>query len=113
MASKITLSDEQLNLLYEAQRVHLINTLQTNRNGDDGGDYITSALDVFQILQQATCDQSDTGVIEFWLNTPHVPMASYLHYKGYQLVQLNDCAGDGICGLIYELDPIALQEDYQ
>lgn len=112
--TRIEPTEELLTRLYEAQKERLIEVLQTNRNGDDGGDYITSALDVFQALQTMSCDQSDLTALDLMLNTPAqvnpdgYPMCDTdeVPYH-YRVPALLACASDGICDAILELDCLA------
>jgi hypothetical protein len=118
----IHVTDQLLEDLYEAQRVHLIHTLETNRNGDDGGDYITSAVDVFQALQTMSCDQSDTLALSVMLNAKPSYDVDFIPYLAYDptddnpyppvltVVNLAICASDGICDAIYSLNPPVLKE---
>jgi len=109
MSQRIEITEELMDRIYEAQKLHLIDVLQTNRNGDDGGDYITSALDCFTVIQEATCDQLDFASIDLWLNTP--PDHDMFTLPNTNIVPLCNCASDGICDAIYELDCPALPKE--
>lgn len=107
--TRIEVTEDLMNRIYESQKAHLIATLENNRNGDDGGDYITSALDCFQVIQEATCDQTDFATVDQWLNTPLMPDEGFI--PGTRIVQLGHCAGDGICFVLYDLNCPALPTD--
>lgn len=68
MPNPITVTDDLLTSMYDQVRLHLINVLTNYRNGDDGGDYTYSALEVYRVFQEATQDQSDTKMVEDYLN---------------------------------------------
>jgi hypothetical protein len=104
----VTVTEELLEKLYEAQKERLIEVLQTNRNGDDGGDYINSAIEAFRVLQDATQDQSDTVTVQRWLNFPHNPNDTWFS-PIMRYVALGNLASDGICQAIYDLNPPALE----
>jgi hypothetical protein len=108
--TKVLVSDGMLTRLYEAQKLHTIEVLQTNANGDDGGDYITSALDCLCALQEMSCDQSDLASLDAWLNTTSQgPGDDSVTERKY--IRLEFCAGDGICDALYELDCPALPKE--
>lgn len=105
----IEVTEDLMNRIYESQKAHLIAILENNRNGDDGGDYITSALDCFTVIQEATCDQLDFASIDLWLNTP--PNHDAMLIPGTNIVPLENCASDGICYVLYDLNCPALPKD--
>jgi hypothetical protein len=68
MIQPVTIDDALLALMYNQTRRHLIKVLTYDRNGDDGGDYSYAALEVYRVFQEATQDQSDTKMVEDYLN---------------------------------------------
>lgn len=111
----VKVDSELLNRLVEAQRKLLVDQL-TNpflRYGDDPGDYLNAALELFQALFQMVWNQEDLHALEVMLNTP-------LDYNNpndvevspnYYVPRLCQLACDGICSEIYELNCPALPED--
>jgi hypothetical protein len=73
----VTVTDDLLTTLYDQVRLHLIDVLTNDRNGDDGGDYTFAALEVYRVFQEATQDQSDTKMVEDYLNF-HDPNSGWM-----------------------------------
>lgn len=121
--NKVHISGHLLDVLYEAQKHHLIHTLQYNRNGDDGGDYISSALDCFTALQEMSQDQEDLRALDVMLNSKPNYDREVIEYPAYDntpddqdrvmltVVNLAVLASDGICSAIYDLNPPVLGRD--
>lgn len=118
MATKVVPTEELLLSLRDAQARHTIAQLQQNleygRWGDDHGDDTTAALDCMTALHNMSCDQTDLGALDKWLNTPAsggYQGADVINTTSGQLVRLHYMGCDGVCPELYELDCPALPKD--
>lgn len=116
-ATPIKATEELAMKLVHAQMAHTASLITNpyNRFGDDWGDYTCSALDCATTLFNIVWDQMDLEGLAKWLNTPQsevldggqidLPQSGGLH------THLGMCACDGICQELYDLNPIALEDE--
>lgn len=105
VAQYIEPTEALLDQLVQAQAEHTAHVITTEKWGDDGGDYITSALDCAQALFSMRIDQCDLTALGTYLNTPYNDKNEYV-LPG--IVQLGSCATDGICPALWNLYCIAI-----
>lgn len=72
---------------------------------DDGGDYVSSALDAMTILHEMCFQQGpDVQAFEQWINTTEAEEGGYITlYTGQKIVCLYALAYDGLCDELTEL----------
>lgn len=107
----IEVTEELMTRLYESACEELIHRIKTERNGDDGGDYLNSAAEVFECMRWATWDQTDFEAVDKLLNTPpdHNDQSDIEH--AFPIPRLGNLASEGICDAIAELNCPALQDE--